>query len=80
MLTENAMKPKKLHFTNVKNKHKIVIYGSVLFCKNILSKPCRHVDLLGLVLKCNLYGKLFIPLMAMKQIYWLQVGSAIDNR
>lgn len=45
-----------------------------------MSEPCRNEDLLGFVLKCNLYGELFIPLMAMKQIYWLHVGSAIDNR
>lgn len=45
-----------------------------------MSEPHRNEDLLGFVLKCNLYGELFIPLMAMKQIYWLHVGSAIDNR
>lgn len=45
-----------------------------------MSEPCRNADLLGFVLKCNLYSEFFIPLMAMKQIYGLHVGSAIDNR
>lgn len=34
-----------------------------------VSEPHGNEDLLGFVLKCNLYGELFIPLMAMKQIY-----------